>query len=163
MAELDIRGILEELNRAGVEFLVIGGVAVGFHGYVRATKDVDIVPAPDPKNLAKLATVLATLDAHLEGADDFDDGEIPDPLDPEALALGGNWVLRTRLGRFDIMQWIGEDELWGKLSPTAIEAEIGGLVVRIVGYEELVALKENAGRPEDLIDLQRLRQARGEE
>lgn len=163
MAELDIRGILEELNRAGVEFLVIGGVAVGFHGYVRATKDVDIVPAPDPENLTKLAKVLARLDAHLEGADDFDDGEIPDPLDPEALALGGNWVLGTRLGRFDIMQWIGEDELWGRLSPTAIEAEIGGLVVGMVGYEELIALKENAGRPEDLIDLQRLRQARGED
>ncbi len=163
MAELDIRGILEELNRAGVEFLVIGGVAVGFHGYVRATKDVDIVPAPDPENLAKLAAVLATLEAQLEGADDFEDGELPDPLDPEALALGGNWVLRTRLGRFDIMQWIGEDELWGRLSPTAIEAEISGLVVRMVGYEELIALKEKAGRPEDLIDLQRLRQARGED
>lgn len=163
MAELDIRGILEELDRAGVEFLVIGGVAVGFHGYVRATKDVDIVPAPDPENLAKLAAVLDTLDAQLEGADDFADGELPDPLDPEALALGGNWVLRTRLGRFDIMQWIGEDELWGRLSPTAIEAEIGGLVVRIVSYEELIALKEKAGRPEDLIDLQRLRQARGME
>jgi len=73
-------------------------------------------------------------------------------------------VLRTRLGRFDIMQWIGEDELWGRLSPTAVEAEIsGGLVVRMVGYEELIALKEDAGRPEDLIDLKRLRQARGEE
>lgn len=163
MAELDIRGILEELNHAGVQFLVIGGVAVGFHGYVRATKDVDIVPAPDPENLAKLAAVLATLDAQLEGAEDFDEGEIPDPLDPEALALGGNWVLRTRLGRFDIMQWIGEDELWKRLSPTAIEAEIGGLIVKIVAYDELVDLKESAGRPEDLIDLQRLRQARGED
>lgn len=163
VAELDIRGILEELERAGVEFLVIGGVAVGFHGFVRATKDIDIVPAPDPQNIAKLAAVLRTLDAQLEGADDFDDGELPNPLDPEALALGGNWVLRTRLGRFDIMQWIDEDELWGKLSPTAVEAEIGGLTVRMVGYEELITLKENAGRPEDLIDLQRLRQARGEE
>jgi hypothetical protein len=37
--ELDIKGILAELDRADVEFLVIGGVAVGFHGYVRATKD----------------------------------------------------------------------------------------------------------------------------
>ena len=45
MPELDIRGILAELNREGVEFLLIGGVAVGFHGYVRATKDVDIVPS----------------------------------------------------------------------------------------------------------------------
>jgi hypothetical protein len=57
--ELDIRGILAELTREGVEFLIIGGVAVGFHGYVRATKDVDIVPAPDPQNLERLTQVLA--------------------------------------------------------------------------------------------------------
>ncbi|MGC1164830.1 MAG: hypothetical protein WA862_01845 [Solirubrobacterales bacterium] len=107
--------------------------------------------------------MLEALDAQLEGAEEFEDGELPDPLDPGALALGGNWVLRTRLGRFDIMQWIGEDALWERLSPTAIETEIGGLVVKMVGYEELIALKEKAGRPEDLIDLQRLRQARGEE
>jgi predicted nucleotidyltransferase len=161
--ELDIRGILEELAQEGVEFLIIGGVAVGFHGYVRATKDIDVVPAPDPQNLAKLARVLTALDAQIEGADEFEDDELPDPLDPEALALGGNWVMRTRLGRFDVMQWIGEDALWEKLSPTAIEAEIGGLTVKVVSYEDLVALKEHAGRPEDLTDLQRLRQARGEE
>lgn len=163
MPELDIRGILEELAREGVDFLIIGGVAVGFHGYVRATKDVDVVPAPDPQNLARLARVLKELDAQVDGAEEFEDEELPDPLDPEVLGLGGNWVLRTRLGRFDIMQWIGEDALWGKLSQAAIETEIGGLVVKVVGYEDLVALKEYAGRPEDLIDLQRLRQARGEE
>jgi predicted nucleotidyltransferase len=61
------------------------------------------------------------------------------------------------------MQWIGEDALWERLSPTAVETDIGGLLVKMVGYEELIVLKENAGRPEDLIDLQRLRQARGEE
>lgn len=163
MPELDIRGILEALAREGVEFLIIGGVAVGFHGYVRATKDVDVVPAPDPENLARLARALEALDAQIEGAEDFEAGELPDPLDPEALALGGNWVMRTRLGRFDVMQWIGKDALWETLSPAAIEAEIGGLTVKVVNFEGLVALKENAGRPEDLIDLQRLRQARGEE
>jgi len=124
--ELDIRGILEALAREGVEFLLIGGVAVGFHGYVRATKDVDIVPAPDSGNLERLARVLDELDAEIEGVEEFRDEELPDPLDPEALALGGNWVLRTRLGRFDIMQWIGEEPLWEKLSPAAIETEIAG-------------------------------------
>lgn len=163
MTELDIRGILAELSREDVEFLIIGGVAVGFHGYVRATKDVDIVPAPDPLNLKRLAQVLRKLDAQVEGAEEFENEELPDPLDPEVLGLGGNWVLRTRLGRFDIMQWIGEDELWGKLSPAAIDAEIDGLPVKVVSYEDLVALKETANRPEDLTDLQRLRQARGEE
>ncbi len=156
MLELDVQGIFEALDRGDVEFLVIGGVAVGFHGFVRGTKDVDIVPNPEPENLEKLAGMLATLDARIEGVEEFK-GELPD-----ALALGGNWVLRTRLGRFDIMQWIGDDPLWEKLSPTAVEAEIGGLPVKFASYEDLVALKEQAGRPQDLIDLQRLREARGE-
>ena len=163
MPELDIRGILEELVQAGVEFLVIGGVAVGFHGYVRATKDIDVVPAPSPENLERLAQVLVGLGAEVEGAEEFEDDELPDPLDPGALAQGGNWVLRTRLGRFDVMQWIGDDGLWEQLSPGAVLAEIDGLTIRVVGYDDLVALKEQAGRPEDLTDLQRLRQARGEE
>lgn len=163
MPELDIRGILAELNRDGVEFLLIGGVAVGFHGYVRATKEVDVVPAPDPANLERLALLLQRLDAEIEGADEFNLGELPDPLDPEALGQGGNWVLRTRLGRFDIMQWIGDESLWERLSPGALDADIGGLRVKVVGYEDLVELKEMAGRPEDLVDLQRLSQARGED
>lgn len=162
MPELDIRGILGELVEENVEFLVIGGLAVGYHGVVRATKDVDVVPASDPANLEKLARVLKRLDAKIEGAEEFEDEEIPDPLDPQALALGGNWVLRTRLGRLDVMQWIGDDALWKRLSPAAIEDEIDGLPIKMVSYEDLVALKEQAGRPEDLIDLQRLRQARGE-
>ena len=162
-SELDIGGILEALVEAEVEFLLIGGVAVGFHGYVRATKDVDVVPSPDPENLARLSKVLTTLDAEVEGADDFAEGELPDPLDPAVLALGGNWVLRTRLGRFDVMQWIGDGALWERLSPGAVATQIGDLAVRVVGYEDLVALKRQAGRPEDLADLLRLSQARGEE
>jgi predicted nucleotidyltransferase len=160
--ELDINAILEELVRGGVEFLVIGGVAVGYHGHVRATKDVDVVPAPDPANLARLARTLERLDAEIEGAEEFENEELPDPLDPEALALGGNWVLRTRLGRLDVMQWIGDQALWEALSPTATDDKIAGLPIKMVSYEDLVKLKEQAGRPEDLIDLQRLRQAREE-
>jgi predicted nucleotidyltransferase len=162
VSELDIRGILAELSRDGVEFLVIGGVAVGFHGYVRATKDVDIVPAPDVANLERLARFLRRLNAEIEGADEFEAGELPDPLDPEALSLGGNWVLSTRLGRVDIMQWIGDEPLWEKLTPAALDADIDGLKIKVVSYGDLVALKELAGRPEDLTDLQRLRLARGE-
>lgn len=162
MAELDIQGILEALDVEGVDYLLIGGVAVGFHGYVRATKDVDIVPSPDPANLARLASVLRKLEAEVEGAEEFGEMELPDPLDPTALALGGNWVLRTRLGRFDVMQWIGDDSLWERLSPAAVSAELGDIDVLVVAYEDLVALKRQAGRPEDLADLKRLSEARGE-
>lgn len=139
---------------------MIGGVAVGYHGHVRSTKDVDVVPDPDPGNLERLAKVLRDLGAKVEGADDFEAGEIPDPLDPGALELGGNWVLATRLGRLDVMQWIGEAPLWPQLSPAAIEDQIAGLPIKIVSFEDLVRLKEMAGRPEDLADLQKLREAR---
>lgn len=162
MPDLDIRGLLGELSREGVDFLVIGGVAVGYHGHVRATKDVDVVPAPDAANLKKLARVLRQLEAEVEGAQEFESDELPDPLDPDALALGGNWVLMTRLGRLDVMQWLGDDPLWAKLSPSAIQDQIGDIPVKFVSYEDLVALKELAARPEDLTDLQRLRDARKE-
>jgi Nucleotidyl transferase of unknown function (DUF2204) len=160
--ELDIQGLLEQLAAAAVDYIVIGGVAVGFHGYVRATKDLDVVPRPSRENLERLASLLRSLNAELDGAGDFDAGELPDPLDPAILAQGGNWVLQTRLGRFDLMQWQGDRELWEMLSPAAVEVDLDGVPVKVAGYEDLVALKGEAGRPGDIEDLERLRQARGE-
>jgi hypothetical protein len=107
-----------------------------------------------------LVNVLRELRAEVEGAEDFAEGELPDPLDPSALELGGNWVLSTRLGRLDLMQWIGDVPLWSQLAPGAIEDRIADLPIKIVSFEDLVKLKELAGRPEDLSDLQRLREAR---
>jgi len=158
--ELDIQAILRELVEGDVEFLLIGGVAVGYHGHIRATKDLDVVPATDAGNLERLAEVLKKLEAQVEGAEEFAQGEMPDPMEPGVLELGGNWVLATRLGRLDIMQWIGDHPLWEELSPAAIEDSIGGLPIKVVAYDDLVRLKELAGRPEDLADLQRLREAR---
>ena len=55
--------LLRVLREHHVDFLVIGGVAVAAHGYVRATKDVDIVPAPERANLERLLAALRALDA----------------------------------------------------------------------------------------------------
>jgi predicted nucleotidyltransferase len=53
--------------------------------------------------------------------------------------------------------------LWERLAPGAVSAQIDDLRVQVIGYEDLVALKQQAGRPEDLADLRRLSQARGED
>jgi predicted nucleotidyltransferase len=122
---LNIQAVLRELVAGSVEFLLIGGVAVGYHGHIRATKDVDVVPAPDRLNLERLAGVL-------ERADD----------------------------RLNVMQQIGDFSLWEELSPMAIHDSVAGFPIKVASYEDLVRLKELAGRPGDLVDLQRLREAR---
>jgi hypothetical protein len=58
---LDAGALLGELHAAGVVYVLIGGLAVNAHGVNRSTKDVDICPAPDPSNLARLADLLRRL------------------------------------------------------------------------------------------------------
>jgi hypothetical protein len=90
----DPRELATALHAGEVDYVIIGGLAVAAHGYVRATKDLDIVPSPEPANLDRLARVLRTLEGELYGIGDFDAAEFPfDPLDPEQLAEGGNFVL----------------------------------------------------------------------
>lgn len=63
MSEFDLRSLLAVLNDHDVSFVVIGGVAVGAHGYVRGTEDLDLVPDPDPANLERLTAALEELGA----------------------------------------------------------------------------------------------------
>lgn len=143
-----------------MDFVLIGGFAVMAHGYVRATRDIDIVPDPAPANLTRLAMALDRLEAEVAGIEEFEESELPQ-LDAQGLALGGNWELETKHGRFDVMQPISELE-FDDLVTTALDAQVFGHDVRVCSYDHLVAMKEAAGREEDLLDLKRLREARGE-
>ena len=58
MSDFDLRALLEALYGHGIDFVVIGGVAVGAHGFIRGTEDLDIVPDPDADNLKRLAEAL---------------------------------------------------------------------------------------------------------
>jgi hypothetical protein len=158
---LDVERLLAALDRADIRFVVIGGFAVGAHGYLRATKDLDIVPDPQPENLKRLASVLVDLNASVLGMEEFSEEEFVQP-DAASLEMGGNFVLTTRHGRLDIMQIIGPDFEYADLAAAAVEDEVFGHRVHFCGYGHLVAMKEAAGRPEDLLDLERLREARGE-
>lgn len=152
--------LIAALTVGGVEFVLIGGLAVGAHGFPRATKDVDIVPAPGEANLGRLADVLRELDASHFGTEDFDPSEFPfDPLQPGDLREGGNFVVATRLGRLDIMQWvpgIPGELAFEHLARAAVETSLGGRPVRVCSREDLIAMKRAAGRPQDLLDLEQL-------
>ncbi len=158
---LDADTILRALTDRGVEFVVIGGLAVAAHGYVRATKDVDVVPAPDTANLDRLLGALQALDAEPMELGDFRPEELAIEFTLAGLEHGGNWALRTSAGRVDLMQWVSGIESYDVLRSRALVVELPGVgAVCFAGYEDLVAMKRAAGRPEDRHDLAALRDAR---
>jgi hypothetical protein len=161
MSDNALDALLLTLARSRVRFVVIGGIAVGVHGYVRGTKDVDVCPEPSAENLRELAALLRDLDArHVELAGDFSADEMPfDPLDPADLAEGGNFRLHTRLGALDLMQWIpgiDGDHAYPALAADAITVELRGTVLSVCSLAHLRRMKETAKRPQDLVDLENL-------
>jgi hypothetical protein len=160
--ELDAGTLLRTLVTHEVDFIVIGGLAVMFHGYVRATKDLDIVPNPDPANTTRLFDALQELGAEPREIGDFRPDEMPVQFGPTAFDHGGNWALLTKAGRIDVLQRLsGDVQGWEDLHDHAVEADIRGVGrVRFASYEDLVAMKRVADRPEDREDLDRLERIR---
>jgi hypothetical protein len=152
--------LIDALARARVDYIVIGGFAVGAHGFPRATNDLDIVPDPSPGNLERLAVALRDLQAVNHGAGEFDPAEFPfDPLNASELAEGGNFLLMTRAGRLDVMQWvpgIPGDFAYPHLRAGAISTTLSSHRIDVCSREDLITMKRTAGRDQDLIDLRSL-------
>jgi predicted nucleotidyltransferase len=147
------RELLKALSEHGVRFVVIGGFAVGAHGYPRATRDLDIVPEPTAENMERLAAVISDLSGKLAGVDA---SLLGIALDAETLAEGANFPLDTDLGRLDVLQQLGDIVLHDQVAGDAVEIELDGVPVRVCSISVLRALKRAAGRPQDLADLDAL-------
>lgn len=161
--ETGLLGILATLVGHQVEFLLVGGLAVGHHGYPRATKDVDIVPAPDAENLERLWAALVELEARTLALGDFRPEELPAPLSLGALTQGANWDLSTTHGRLDILQYLEgaleNREDYARLRAGAVPDRYHFGTVWVAGYDDLIDLKTLAGRDQDLTDIRALREA----
>ena len=150
-----------------VDFVVVGGYAVAAHGFVRATKDVDVCPNPTRDNLQRLADALAELEAEPIGLDEFT-GEFDLEPNLAGLQMGGNWTLTTKHGRLDVMQVFNfEGGVEGKgsykdLAAHAVERTFLGHKVRFCSYADLLRMKHAAGRAQDKVDIESLKAARGE-
>jgi len=151
--EFDLRALLEALNESGVRFVVIGGVAVGAHGYVRGTEDLDLVPDPDPENLARLAGAMESLDSTLPTVGDR-------PFDPATdagvIRRGGNVTAMTRFGGLDVVQRARGVPSYSQLDADAVDSELLGAPVRVCSLARLREMKEAQNREQDIADLANL-------
>ncbi len=157
----DPRRIFEALARHGVDYIVIGGVAVIAHGHTRNTRDVDLMAAPHRANLERLAAVFRELHARLSGVDahllDID------VHDPNTLAGGASFTMETDAGGLDYLNDVPGAAPYDELRERALVVELDGLSIPVVGLDDLIRMKERSGRPQDLSDIAALTGAQREE
>ncbi len=145
---LDAEAIFAALEAHAVEYVVVGGVAVQVHGHVRMTNDIDLIPAPNPENLDRLAAALNDLDARV--------------LNPghEQLAINGRmlpratlWQFSTLAGDVDVLHDAPGAAPYPDLSRRALVIALGDRAIPIAGRDDLISMKRAAGRPVDIADI----------
>jgi hypothetical protein len=148
--------VFEVLTRHGVPFLVIGGHAVSFHGYVRATEDTDVIWTRSPKAERGLLAALEELGAEYIGReiDPATGIEQTHPVTAAFIRSQSLMMLCTNAGFLDLFDYVPgyPEQAVAALFESCREAE--GL--RFVSLEWLRRLKAAAGRPKDLLDLENL-------
>lgn len=140
----DFKEFIELLNAHKVQYIVVGGYAVAFHGHPRFTKDIDFWILPNPENAEKLLAVLrdfgfSSLDLN---AEDF--------ILPNKVVQLGQPPYRIDL----VTSISGVD--FQSCFPNTIETELDGVPVRFIGLEDLKKNKRSTGRLRDLSDIEGL-------
>jgi len=151
-AEFRPRRLLDHLAAHGVDFVVIGGIAATLYGSERATFDLDICPAQDVGNLEALGDALTAIDASLRGIEE----DLPFVADARTLAGVEILTLATRLGPLDVVISPTGGPPYKTLRRRATRMPLGGGEVLVAAIGDLIAMKEGAGRPKDLDDVERL-------
>lgn len=147
LPELDLAGVLAALDRNGVEFVLIGGMAAVIHGSPFPTEDVDITPAQTPENLARLSAALTELGARVRAAG----VEEPLPFAHDATSLAGAqvWNLHTSMGLLDIALVPSGTRGYDDLVRAAVEVELFGHRVKVASLGDIIRSKQAANRPKD--------------
>lgn len=145
---LDAERILRTLTEHRVDYVLIGGLAVQTHGHVRTTQDADLIPAPDPANLERLADALQALDARV-----LNPGHAGKTIDAATLPRATIWQLTTRDGGIDVMHEVPGGAPFSELKQRALRVRLGDIDVPVVGLDDLIRMKLARGRPVDLADV----------
>lgn len=154
--------IVEILLRHHVEFIVIGGQAETLYGSPRVTYDTDLCYHRTPANLEHLAAALRELRPTLRGTPP----DLPFRIDAQSLGLGANFTFDTTCGPLDLLGWVEPLGDFGVLVKRSATLLMGGFELRVIGLDDLIAIKQHIQRPKDresLMQLLAIRRIRAED
>ncbi|HUR79862.1 MAG TPA: hypothetical protein VM733_03800 [Thermoanaerobaculia bacterium] len=154
--------ILTRLHADGVDFVLIGGIAARVHGSPTLTNDLDICYRRTRENCTRLAATLQALDARLRDLPD----KLAAPVDVSTLWQGQNFTFVTAAGFFDCLASPEEGAAtsYTELAQHAETIAIAGAPILVCSLNDLIRMKQAAGRAKDLIEIEVLkavREARG--
>jgi predicted nucleotidyltransferase len=149
--------ILNQLHDHHVEFVIVGGVAAALHGSSRVTFDLDVVPSLAEESWQATVDLLWSLGAR---------PRIPEPLgrirdveqvrrwqhDKGMLALS----FRTPDGSTEVDLLVSESDRLASLRERAVRITIEQRTFFVASIDDLIAMKRQAGRPQDLLDIAQL-------
>jgi predicted nucleotidyltransferase len=148
--EFDPLALIERLASAGVEYVLIGGVAARLHGSPSLTRDLDICHEASVKNLERLSGVLREVHARLRGVDE----DVPFLLDARTLAAGQNFTFVTDEGDLDLLAVPSGVAGYRGLVERAVEMDLDGVAVKVACLDDLIRMKRAAARPKDLMEVE---------
>ena len=152
--------VFDALARADVRYVVVGGVAVVLHGHPRMTADLDIAVDLAPE--AATQSIAALTDLGLRPRVPVDASDFADPVardrwvSEKGMTVLSLWDPTTPLRSVDVFveNPIPFDQLWDRSKVFEVES----FSVRVASIDDLVRMKESAGRPIDLEDIEALRE-----
>ncbi|HUT77956.1 MAG TPA: hypothetical protein VM285_09735 [Polyangia bacterium] len=166
MQHASVAAIVEALNASGVRYLLVGGLAVVAHGHVRFTADIDIVVdleqgRPGPA-LAALAALGFRPRAPVAIGDFADETKRVSWIQDKGLMVFSLWSPEHPATEIDLFVEQPFDDFaaaYGRAARIEVAPGVSGV---FVGLEDLIRLKRDAGRPQDLLDVERLEELREE-
>ena len=143
---------VQALSDAGVEFVVIGGLAANLLGSRRTTFDVDFCFARTRENLRKLVAALAPLHPRLR---EFPEN-LPFVWDEKTLLNGTVFTLKTDLGNIDLLAEVAGIGSFEEVKAQSVMVQVFNRTFPTLDLPALIAAKKAAGRPKDLEALHEL-------
>jgi len=158
-----VEAIVRALNLAEVKYLIVGGLAVNAHGYVRMTRDVDVVLELNPVNVRSALDALLGIGYHMSipaKPEDFANQEMrEDWRRTKGMITLKLWSDQHQRTPVDIFVYEPFDFAKEYIAAMALEV-CPGLPARVVSLQTLLKMKRDAGRPQDLADIDELQRAR---